>query len=148
VSYSAGEALILTQIQAATGYSSVNTSRGKWSILNKEGVVTAVILRPGPFREVTRSGARDSFWVTVAEVWHKYIDDGDSMTNLETDIDNILTRFRQYPHVADTTNTITVAIIREGGELLRIPPPPDGPHWLMQELKIEWQEQSNLTYQE
>lgn len=148
MSYSTGEALILTQIQAATGYSTANTSRGNWLILNKEGIVTAAILRPGPFTNLTRSGARDSNWRTVVEVWRKYSTDGESLTNLEADVENILTRLNQYPHMADTGNTITQAVVSGGGDVVRIPPPPNGPHWLMQELNIEWLEQSSQTYAE
>lgn len=146
--YPAAEALLLTQIRAATGYTAANSTRGDWRWMNKEGILSGAVIRPAPFEIGYGEGMVESHWRSTVEVWHKYIDDGSSMISLETDVKNIIARLMLYGHMGDTTNTIADAAVKSGGEVMRIPPPPVGPHWLMVELVVEWIEQSAVTYAE
>ncbi len=145
--YPEGEALLLTQIRAATGYAVANVTRGDWRFLNRENVITGAVIRPGQFNIGYGSARVDGTWRALVEVFHKYVDDGTTLTNLETDVKNIINRLILYPHLQDTTNTITQAAVIGGGDVLRLPTQ-GGPKWLMQELTIEWLEQNPITYSE
>jgi len=146
--YPAAEALLLTQIRAATGFTAANATRGDWRWLNKEGIIAGAVIRPAPFELGYGEGMVEGRWRSIVEIWRKYVDDGTTLINLETDVKNIVARLILYQHMGDTTNTVTDAAVTSGAEVLRIPPPPVGPHWLMQELTIEWIEHAAVTYAE
>jgi hypothetical protein len=152
MSYSAVEALALTQVRAVSGYNTTNTSRGKWGILNsgKSTDGRYAILKPGPF--VTAQGAMAAnvnTWRTIIQVWRRYKDDGDTLTNLEADVELLRVRFAQYRKLADTTNKISDASIVGGGEVQeRWTKGGNGPAWLMQEIYLDTQEFDEVTYAE
>jgi len=149
MSYSAGEALILTQLQAVTGFSSTNTSRGKWGLLNKGVSNHYGIIKPGAFtREQSAMGANATLWTTIIQVWQRYKDDGDTMTDLETHVANIITRFDQYRKAADTTGTIIDVLINAGGEMQEMWNKDGGLSWLKQDITVTWLEHNNVTYAE
>ena len=149
MSYSAGEALILTQLQAVSSFSSTNTSRGKWGLLNTGKSDHYGIIKPGAFeREQGAMSMNQTTWQTIIQIWQRYKDDGDSMTNLETHIWNILARFDQYRKAADTTGTIVDVFANRGGEMQEMWNKDGGLSWLKQEITITWLEQDNITYAE
>lgn len=116
--YPEGEALVLTTLQGATGFSSTNISRGKWgSLLNSGSSDNYGILKPGSFsRSQSAMSANESIFQTVIQVWQRYVDDGDSLTNLEGHVKNVINRFDAYPQLGDTTGTIIEAMITDGRE--------------------------------
>src|SRR3990167_2040150 len=142
--YPEGEALLLVQVRAATGFGVANVTRGDWRFLNKEGIIAGAVLLPAPFTLGYGEGRVDGNWAAVVEIWRKYLDDGTTLTNLEADVKAIINRLILYPHMQDTTNTITDAEVSGGGEVFRIPAPPVGPHWLKQELNVTWLEQNAI----
>jgi hypothetical protein len=146
--YSDGEALILTQLQAVSGFSSANTSRGKWGILN-DGVSRVYgILKPGSFiREQAAMSVNLSVFQTIIQVWYRYKDD-DTLTLLESSVSSIITRFDQYRKLADTTNTIVEAFVKEGREVEEMWTKDGGLSWLKQDLIVEWQEYDGVSYAE
>jgi hypothetical protein len=150
MSYTAGEALALTQVRAATGFSSTNTSRGNWSIRNSGGSDHYAILRQGEFTRAFETFRIDTaHWRTVIEVWQQYVDDGTSYTNLLTHVANLIARLDQYRKLADTTGTIQDANLTGGSAVMEIMGRSgDGPFWLKQDLYLDWSEESNVTFAE
>jgi hypothetical protein len=149
MSYSTGEALVLTQLQAVTGFSSSNTSRGKWGILNSGKDDNYGIIKPGSFsREESAMSANATEWKTVIQVWQRYKDDGVTLTNLEAHVDNIITRFDQYRKLADTTGTVIDSFIDTGGEAQEMWNKSGGLSWLKQEITVTWLEHSTIVYAE
>ena len=116
--YSAGEALILTAIQATTSFSSTNTSRANWKILNKGTSRQYVILRAGGFeRSQLGLGAKyETKWITIAEVWVRYIDDSTTQTALYSKRQEIINKFDAERKAGDTTGRIRDVFVRSGGE--------------------------------
>lgn len=147
--YPEGEALILTQLQAVSGFSSANTSRGKWGILNKGTSNVYGIIKPGAFnREQGAMSMNISTFNTVIQVWQRYKDDGDTLTTLEANVKAILNRFDQYRKLADTTGKIVDAFIGDGREVEEMWTKDGGLSWLKQELIVRWQEHDEVTYGE
>jgi len=145
--YKDGEALWLTRIQAIDGFTSANTSRGKWGILNSGENSTYVILKPGAWaREMIGLSQRLDTYQTVIQVWQRYIDDGASMTTLEGTVDTILTALDEYRLIGDTGNTIQDAQIVEVREMVQTPA--EAPAWIYTELIGEWREETTVNFQE
>jgi hypothetical protein len=147
VSYSAGEALILTQVQAVSGFGTTNTSRGKYAILNSGNAAVYAILHPGPF-EAAFAAVKTvhTDWNTIIEVWQRYKDDGTTLTNLEANVQAILTRLNLYRHMADTTNSILDAVATVGGDVIEMTAEGGGgPIWLKQEVIVAWKEESLIS---
>jgi len=151
MSYSDGEALILTQVQATTSFSSSNTSRANWKLLNKGKSGQYAILRPGEFeREHFGLGGNYSTnWVTICEVWVRYKDDSTSLTNLEAKSAEIIERFDEYRLAADGTGNVRDVFVRSGTEPEEMwTAGGNGPSWLRQTLSIEWSEERTVTLAE
>lgn len=150
MSYSAGEALALTQVQAVTGFASTNTSRGKWGILNSGASDHYAILRSGEFTVIWDSlRIHTTQWRTVIEVWQRYKDDGTSYTSLLTHVANITARLEKYRKLADTTGTLQDANLTGGSAITeQWRNNSDGPSWLKQELYLDWSEESTVTFSE
>ena len=147
--YAAGEALVLTQLQAVTGFSSINTSRGKWGILNSGQAAFYAIIKPGAFtREQAAMSANIATYQTIIQVWQRYKDDGDTLTDLEANVDLIIARFDQYRKLADTTSTLLDAILTNGGQVEEMWNQSGGLSWLKQDLIITWLDYDSVTYAE
>lgn len=147
--YSEGEALILTQVQAVSGFaaSTGNTSRGKYGILNQGRSSVYAILHPGPF-EVAFVAPKTvhTDWTTIVEIWQRYKDDGSSLTDLEANVQLLLTRLNLYRHMADTTGGILDAMATVGGDILEMTAEGGkGPIWLKQEVTVAWKEESAIS---
>lgn len=147
--YPEGEALVLTQLQNVSGFSSTNTSRGDWGILNSGKAATYGIIKPGAFNRTQGAMSMNiSTFDTVIQVWQRYKDDGETLTTLEGHVKNILNRFDLYPQLADTTGTIVEAAIVEGREVEEMWTKDGGLNWLKQDLVARWQEHDNVNYSE
>ena len=147
--YPEGEALILTKLQSVTGFSSTNTARGKWGLLNSGNSDHYGILKPGEFtREQGAISMNVSRFTTVIQIWQRYKDDGDSLTNLEGYVKAVLQYFDQWRKVADSTGTIVDAFITSGGEVMEQWNKDGGVSWLKQDLSLVWLEHDVITYQE
>lgn len=148
MSYPAGEALALTQLQQVSGFSANNTSRGKWKMLSSGKSDHYGILKPGSFKISDRSQI-GTLWRTIVMIYQRYKDDGTSLTDLEANVDAVILRFRQYRKLADTTGTISDSSVVEGSEVTEIwNKGANGPAWLRQDITIEWSEENHVTYAE
>lgn len=148
MSYSDGEALVLTQLQNVSVFSSVNTFRGKFGKLNTGNSDHYAIIKPGKFRVSDRSQI-GTIWQTKIMIYQRYKDDGVSLLSLESIVDAVLLRFKQYRKLADTTGTISDSAPIEGSEVVEMwNKGGNGPAWLRQDITIEWSEQNNVTYAE
>lgn len=146
MTYTSGEAAILTVLRADSNFDTTNTSRANWKLLNTGGSSGGeyVILRPDesaiqwitPTTYIAR-------YVTVAEVWQRYTTETDSFTNLYTAVANVMTALMPERKL---NTTVTDATVR------RIPAPEyrwieeGGPMWLVQEVAIEWTEETTVTF--
>ena len=146
MSYNTGEAAILTLMQSVTGFSSSNTSRGNWLILNKGLDDNYAILRPGGFSiEWITFQSYHANYSTVVEVWQRYIDDATTHTSLYTHVGNIITSLNQYYKLNGTSGVIdaSIASADEPEEMWR---KGGGPQWLRWRLVLEWKEEVNVTF--
>lgn len=149
MSYTAGEALILTRVQALSGFSSANTSRADWSILNKGKAGYYAILRPGEFSiewiTFTNYLAR---WTTVIELWQKYTDDVNSKPNLYARVNTLLSGFQAYPHLGAGANSGKQGTISGGPEPTEQWRASGGPMFLRWNVIVSWWEEVQVTYSE
>ena len=144
--YPEGEALALTVLQNVTGFNSTNTSRGKWKLLNDGKSDHYGILKPSEFDRSQLANV--SLFNTVIQIWQRYKDDGDSLTNLETHVKNVINHFDTKRKLGDTTGTIVEAFIVRGREVEEMWNKNGGLSWLKQDLILQWQEHDNVTYSE
>lgn len=146
--YSDGEALALTQLQNVSGFTSANTSRGKWGLLNTGNSDHYGILKPGKWRKSDRSQI-GTIWQTIIAVYQRYKDDGTSLIALEANAAAIKLRFEQYRKLGDATGNISDSEPISGSEVTEVwTKGGNGPSWLKQEITIEWSEENHVTYAE
>ena len=148
--YRAGEALVLAQVQAVTGFGASNTSRGRYQILNTGLAAVYAILRKGEWRMDWIGTGRARFtWTTIVEVWQRWRDDGTTLTDLEANVDTLITRFLQYRKLGDTTDAVNDSDPRRGGEPVeKWRAGGNGPAWLMADIVVEWTEEQAVTFEE
>ena len=149
MSEGAGLTLISTQVQATTGFTSANVTIAKWKVLNDGVSDHYAVIKPGSTtRTALTFTVKDNVYQTIVEVWQQYVDDGSSVTNLLTHVDNITTRLDQYRKLADTTKTIRDANVIGYSEVKEQWVKDGGPAWLSRDIIIEWQEEEAVTYAE
>lgn len=147
MTYLAGEALWLTRLQGMSQFDADNSSRGKWGMLNSGASDHYAILKPGANnRDKLGSNTRRDQYRTIIQLWQRYVDDGTSLTNLETLVDNVLAELDTYWKMGDSTGGVIRANIVEVREYVQIPG--DAPKWILAELVGEWHEQTSITYAE
>lgn len=146
MTYLAVEALILTRIQGMSQFSSSNSARGKWGILNSGRDNQYAVLRPGARRRerITTLTMQDTYQ-TIVELWQRYKDDGTSMTDLEALVDAVTAEIDKYRRGGDATGKVQIMRIPEVREFLQIGPP-DGPDWLRADVVVETVEENDITY--
>ena len=145
----AGLTLIKTQVQAVTGFDANNTTIGKWGILNSGKNDHYAIIKPGETtRENYSLSAVGTLYTTIIEVWQRYKDDGETLTDLLAHIENITARIDQYRKLADTTSTIRDANIVGYGDVNEQWNKDGGVSWLSRDIVIEWTEEEPITYAE
>lgn len=148
MSYSTGEALLLTVVQGCTGFDSNNTSRANWLILNSGKADHYAILRPGPFDiEWISANTYQGNWITVVELWQRYKDDGSSQTNLYGHAANLTAGIIPKRTLGGTDSTIQDATVRQANEPQEMVRGTDtGPSWLKWELIVEWKDETQVTF--
>lgn len=156
MSYSAGEALLLTQIRAVSGLSSDNAYQATavgWKPLNRGKARNYVFLAPGSFERARVSvgglggsqGTHETRYITYCEVWARSgTDYPGAIAQVLSDVDAIITRLDQYRKAGDTGGTIHDVFVRSAGE----PEDINDGKWVRQILQIEWIEHETVTYQE
>lgn len=148
MTYSAGESALLTQVQAVSGFSASNTSRGNFGILNSGAAAVYAVLIPGPFRMEWDSPARAHwYWDTAVRVYQQYVDDGTTLTNLEASAQGIINRVLQYPRLGlgMDQDTVIDASPMEGEETTEIWNKDGGISWLKLTLHVSWHEWQAVT---
>lgn len=150
LTYSEGEALALTQLQAVSGFSSANTSRGKWGLLNKGASAFYGIIKPGPVQTDFATGtAKNWAYGTIIQVWQRYKDDGTTLTDLEARVELVKARFDAYRKLGDTSGSIEDSSVTSLSEVQeRWTKGGNGPSWLMQEITVTWKEQTIVNFAE
>ena len=147
--YATGETNILTLLRSVSGFSSVNTSRGDWGILNSGSSDHYGIIKPGSFsRTQIAMSVNESDFNTVIQIWQRYKDDGTTLTNLEAHVANIISYFDQYQKLGDTSGQIPEAFIKSGREVEEMWNKSGGLAWLKWDLILVWQAQQEITYAE
>lgn len=152
MAYSDGEALVLTQVQAVSGFAASigNTSRGKYGVLNSGKAAVYAILRPGPFERIWMAPlCVHTDYTTIIEMWQRYKDDGTTLTDLEANVQLILARIDQYRKLGDAQNKVLDAVASSSPEVMEMMAE-DGkaPIWLKQEVTIAWKEESIVAQAE
>lgn len=142
MSYSQGEAAILTRLQAHEDFSSDNATRGDYGLLNSGHDNVYLVVRPGDPGEQEYITFRVYVvaWNTVIEVWQRYLNETTTLTDLEANVEKIKTQMESYPQLGlsqvqysiMTIGTPTEQWTEDGSALV----------WLKQEINIQWQEQS------
>lgn len=150
--YSGGEALVLARLQAIAGgvWTSSNSGRGTWYMLNNGLSDHYAFVFPGPFTSefVTVTENEDTY-VTCIEIWQAYVDDGTSLTNLEALMTAVLDQFDKYRKLGDTGDTIVDSTVKRGDEPQeRWKRGGNGPAWLSWKVYVEWKEQNVVQFAE
>lgn len=145
MSYADGEALWLTRLRAMSAYDTTNSGRGTYGMLNSGKADRYAILKPGDHeRQMIAPTTRWNIYRTVISLYRPWRDDGTTLTNLEADVDAVLTEMDKYRHLNDST-VVTDANIATVREFVALGPP-DTPVWLRADLIGEWYEEEELTY--
>lgn len=145
--YGDTEALWLTRVRAVAGFSATNTNRGDWGILNAGTAAVYAVLKPGEHtREMLSLKTRLNIWQTIIEVWQKYRDDGTTLTDLETNVNNIIAAIDEFPRLGDVGGAIQQGQIVAVREVIQNPA--DAPSWLMAAIIGEAREEITINFQE
>ena len=146
MSYETGEALILTRVQACTGFTSTNTSRADWKLLNSGKSDHYAILKCGGVAAIEWQTLKSYIvrWKTSIEVWQRYKDDSSTATSLYGYVAAILA-IMAYPHLG---STIQDSDITEIGQTEEMWAESGGVSWLRQTLTLEWQESIMVSFTE
>lgn len=144
MSYSTGEAAILTLVQALGAYDSENATRQDWRPLARGKAQYYAVLRPGKWsnEQVTVSSNARS-WRTVIECWRRYADDTRPMT-LQDDVEAIVAQLEKYPTL---NGAVLDSIVSGGGDMLERELS-NGSLWAVWEVYCDWQEEHSVSYAE
>jgi len=131
-------------LQSVTGFTSANTARADWGLLNSGKSAHYGIVKPGTFAEDPENNFS---WTnrTIVQIWQRYKDDGTSATNLETHVHNVKDYFTKKRRLG---TTITDSRVVGGSEMQEQWTKDGALVWLRQDVTIEWKEQENVTYSE
>lgn len=151
MSYTAGEALVLSRLQGISGgvWTTSNTARGNWKILNDGISDHYAILKMGPGLndgETFSTFARH--YTTIIQIWQAYQDDGTSYTNILAFWEAILNQFDAYRKLGDTTGVVLDAHCSRWDEVMERWTKDGGPKWLSQNFYIDWIEEKQIAYAE
>ena len=149
MSYSAGEALVLTRLRGMSQFDTDNSSRGKFGQKNSGSAAQYAILFPGTRTRNKHgmAGKKRVVHQTIIKVYQRYKDDGTSLTDLETLVEAIENELDKYPQMGDATGTIIQAWLVEARDVMEeMDAGTAGPAWLYQELVCEWHEEKSITF--
>lgn len=145
--YAAGEARLLTIVQATSGFSSSNTSRADWGILNKgRASVYAVVVHAGTASDFFTLACYRDVHTAAVEIWQRYVNDGSTATNLQANVDAVRAKINTYRHGSDSSGATLDFGAVETGEIEEMWNRSGGPHWLRQIIRVQWQELVSPTY--
>jgi len=148
MSYTTGEANLLTILRATDYYNANNSSRANWKILDSGRKAYYAILKPGEEPGAVSFHAFAAYqivWTTVIQLWHKYTDETTTSTNLFAQVQYVIAAVQPNRLLDDTLDTIVNA------EIVSISPPLErwtsdgGTRWLCQDITVRWIEQATVT---
>lgn len=152
MSYSAGEALVLSRLQAIAGnvWTTSNSSRGKYGMLNTGKADHYAILRPGSgTNEFVSLRTSKRTYSTIIKIYQSYRDDGTSLENIESYAEAILDQFDAYRKLGDNAGAVFDSSITSFSDVMEIwEAGGNGPRWFAQEFTVTWSEYSETTYAE
>ena len=152
MSYKDGEILIAAQVKLVSGFSDVNVARGdKWVVLNSGSSDHYAVIRKGEHRfEWDTLRIHTGYYRTIIEVIQRINDTQEAHYDACLEYaDAIATRLDQYRKLADTTGSLRDANLTGGSEAKGIwTNTGDKPGWIMVDLFLDWQEQTNVTFAE
>lgn len=148
MTYSDGEALILTRLRVMEQFDAGNSARAKWGILNSGAAAQYAILRPAPFENdydsMDHAHVRTR-WRTVIELWQRYVDDGTSAIALQELLQDTLEYLEGDPDFGGTEGAV-YGYPAGGGDMLEVwQRNGDGPSWLKWELYVDWYEERAIA---
>ena len=148
--YTDGEKLVEAQVALVDGFTTINVTRGKWSVLNKGASDHYVILKRGESSIVWVSHNFSQInYRTIIEVWQRVKDDQVSYDALLTYADDIKARLEQYRKLADTAgNVLDANLTGMSAVTEQWRNNSDGPSWLKVDLYLDWSSQTNVTFAE
>lgn len=146
--YGIGEAALATLIANVTGYTAGNVTRGKWGVLNTGKAAKYAIIKPGDGARLfeTHNMVTEN-WRTVVQVWHRYRDDGTTLTDLEADVEALLAKIDKNNDLGDTTGYVQYSDAVNVGECQEMWKRGGGPSWLRQDITISWTGQRVITFE-
>jgi len=150
LSYSSVEAAVLTLLQALTGTFAATTdvSRGDYRILDS-GADAVAVLVPGAFEQdgIAEGGARKSVrdWNVLIDLFRKYLDEGTTWTNFETDRDAVIAELEKYPTLNGEAGIVRgiISADADAGEVFD--EDDNGPFFVWQRLRIKITERADLS---
>lgn len=148
MSYSDGEAAILTLIQAMPEFDRRNATRADWKPLNSGASDHYAILKPGLWTnapEALGGGSVLTTWRTIVEVWQRWVDDGPTAQALQTLVGRLIDKLDGYPSL---DGAALFAWVAGGGEMQQRWLREGGPQWAVWEVYIDWQEERFVTVAE
>ena len=149
MSYSVGEAAILTLIRTLSAYDTQNSSRQDWRILLSGKAPVYAVLRPGAWdNEQIAYAANLRSWQTVIEVFRPYRDDTYPVT-LQDDIETIVALLETYPTL-NGANGVQEFSVTGGNEMQEVVLGSEKNQslWAKWEVNCGWQEEKEITYAE
>lgn len=156
MTYPTGEALILARLQEHADYNADNCRRANWRILNSGTASVYAILRPGPapiemlgIGGLGSAGAATerSMWTTQVMVYKRLVEDGDSATELQGHVADVISQLQQYRYLGATDGTIQKARVNGVSEIEEIEWS-SGVFWLRQVVNVEWHEERKVSFAE
>lgn len=144
MSYATGEAAVLTILRLHADYSSSNTSRGDWRILDSGRDSHYIVLRMG--RAANEQGAMTqalTTWQTDIMAYERYAADGPSAIALQGHAQTILEHVEKYSTLQGAATDAQIVGISEMEQVQMIA---NGPIWLRTIISLQWQEEREITY--
>lgn len=149
--YAFGEALVLTQLRSVSGFTSANTSRNNWAILNSGKAAVYAIVRKGAWEMEWQSYTVARFaWQTVIELWQQWTQD-DAATRAALDANEalVLARFLAYHRLGDTAGRVQDSTPRRADEPeVMFDAARNTAAFLRASIVIEWQEVAEIAFAE
>ena len=148
MSYTNGEANLLTILRATDYYNANNSSRANWKILDSGRKSYYVILKPGEEPGAVQFHAMSAYqitWTTVIQLWQKYTDETTTSTNLFAQVQRVIDAVQPNNRLDDTTDTIVNAEIISVSTPLERWTSDGGTRWLCQDITVQWVEQAAVT---
>lgn len=144
MSYATGEAAVLTILRLHADYSSSNTSRGDWRILDSGRDSHYVVLRMGrSTNEQSAITQAMTTWQTDIMAYERYAADGPSAITLQGHVQTLLEHVEKYPTLQGVVTDAQIVGISEMEQLQMVA---NGPIWLRTIISLQWQEEREITY--